>query len=1099
MVFAYLILVFLIFAEDCIQMSAVKRQSPFVGLRSAPSPGWGSPQPTAVAKALWPVEVPTVILNVMSRLSERGAPLAGLADVKKLQLLDSAEIDKLLQLVKSGHAAIVQAYRATLLDRSAHALALRLAALVQVSPTVHAIGPSFSPAPAYPRSLATAETPPSFAAYHSAFLPGTPPPPPGIATPYSSARSVVTPSHPAFHAPPLPASPASRTPQAQQLVAVSPPSGQSTATADATQDMWNFINRLHQRGDVSARVVQLCRPLLIQGAPRAAAAWQQLVQSVATAEAAMLTQLEASPRSAWGDAQQLRAMRRLQEHKSAAENTFLWAIADMLVAEQGERILSEFSHKALGLESPYGAPPLQTAQGGALRMPVPTPLGSPDSAASQDEDWVGGASRRSHGGGHAPPAASAPTSTHASSKSSTSDSAWLGQVNTPPYMQNGTFVSPSSSGGAGVAMPPPADAAARMQHASEEFPHTALAGVYQNIAAMGMLPPSHLRLLSDLIRRRDARLAAVYLAWEDREGEEDGELMPLLHEVCSLVEHSAHAPSAQHLDGMVSSTADAPMGVQQSPAFAGRGGSYQAHPKSWGAQAAQAGAAQRGSSVASDDFEVVETLSGGEMEEGESNVPPPHPDSFAHDMGADFVDTSYTSLSQNDGADQNGGGSSTHAGGLEDEFGLDMAKLGKQHAELVGQLRSTGRISGSDATALRHMWADGEPRVRAAWVVAAHTGDASDLTQTLLTILEQEIASASATPEHVLHVVNGMADLKRISARQAEVLRSIVHLAGRGDSLPSESGGGDAPQQGGSSGGGSSSMPQRNNSNGSSGSGAFPFASRGRTSSFYVHTSEAQEALHTITQALAGGSRGAAGEGTDSLQGVLTAVAEDWMAATSASTPRSTNSGGGSGPKGSRAGTDLSEASTGTATRNVDTIPEASHADKDGIAGSQREPLNVDTSPKPEGGAGGYHSAAAHRGFSQESDMPWVEEDSEGGGDTPEALRSLEACAAGEGDPRAGSREWVLIRVARLVKSGELNDAQASVLAQLANGNDARLWGALEAYKALCAPEAADGDGPSASQGGAGGMCSPDGDLDDTLVRLAVITLKQQEAPNTAA
>ena len=994
-------------------------------LPNAASPAWGSPAASSIAEALWPVHVPKVVVNVLERLAQRGAPVAGLREVKKLRLLDSAEIESLLQLVQSGHPAIVQAYRATLLDRSPHSLALRLAALVQVSPTPHAIAGSVSPGgvPA-PRYAAPAATPPSTSAYHHAFLPGTPPPPPGIAAPYSGARSIATPSQLGYAAPPLPASPAYHTPQ-QQLVAVSPPSGQSIAMANAAQDMWRFISKLQQRGDISQRGLSLCHPL-VQAEPRVAAAWQQLVQAVSAAESALLAQLEQSPRSAWGDAQQVRAMRRLQEHKADAENTFLWSLADTLVATHGEIVLDEFSHKALGLDGPYGAPPLPANRGGVIsahsQMPVPTPLGSPDSGASHDEDWMGASvTGQGYGGG----AQRHPTSTRASN-SSTGDSSWLQQVKTPPYMQAGShFVSPSGSGG-GASMPPPADEADRMHSAAGAFPHAPLAGVLHNVAAMSMPTQQQVGHFSEMLQASDPRLARAYADWEATEGD----VMLLLRDLCSVVRQ---AMQEQHgsgtFDGVAASTPDGPVEGY-------RGGA----PRQTGMQHPAA-------APGFEHFEVVETLSGGEVAEGESDYPPPHPHgAYAAEFGAEYVDTSYASLGQND--DSSGAAREHGVRGAPPD--TDAAHLGRQHAELVGRLRSAGRISGSDATALRHMWAEGEPRVRAAWLVAAQTGDSDDLTQTLLTILEQELASASATPEHVLHVVDGMADLKRISARQAEVLRSIVHLASRGDSINSDAEGGE--------GGVSPTVmgPQRSISAPSG--GVFSFAPRARTSSFYVHTSEAQEALHTITQALASGSKGAAGEGGGSLQGVLVAVADEWISASAASTPRSSNSAAGTAvAKGSRALSDLSEASTGTATRNTDTVVRSAHFDE----------LNVDTSPRPEHGTG---AAAAVRGFSRESDLPWIEES--GGGATPEALRELEACAAGEGDPRAGSREWLLIRIARLVKSGEVNDAQASVLTQLINGNDPRLWGALEAYKALCAPGADEGGGIGAVAR-ARGACAP--------------------------
>ena len=125
---------------------------------------------------------------------------------------------------------------------------------------------------------------------------------------------------------------------------------------------------------------------------------------------------------------------------------------------------------------------------------------------------------------------------------------------------------------------------------------------------------------------------------------------------------------------------------------------------------------------------------------------------------------------------------------------------------------------------------------------------------------------------------------------------------------------------------------------------------------------------------------------------------------------------------------------------------------------------------------------------------------------TPSHAEAVDTVVHEGGDALAAPREWLLMRTTELVNRGEVNDAQATVLAQLIHADDDRVWAALETYRFLCETLLNPPDHSASAFGAAGttagsnvhGLLSPETDLNDTLTRLASLELTRSEAANEA-
>lgn len=101
-------------------------------------------------------------------------------------------------------------------------------------------------------------------------------------------------------------------------------------------------------------------------------------------------------------------------------------------------------------------------------------------------------------------------------------------------------------------------------------------------------------------------------------------------------------------------------------------------------------------------------------------------------------------------------------------------ELNIQHNDLVEKMRCEGTISGSDSTILRHLWADGDPMVKAAWQEFSKSHDIQMLQSNLLALLEREKMQLVESHEHAIHVVEGLRALECLTDEEADILKRLV-------------------------------------------------------------------------------------------------------------------------------------------------------------------------------------------------------------------------------------------------------------------------------------------------------------------------------------
>ena len=677
---------------------------------------------------MFPVQLHPAVAQVVQHLAAMRCPLVGYAEVAALRILSQGELQALCHMVQAGDKGVVNAYRATLMDRSSKSLALRLASLVHVARRTGSLGGVGVPAvtgSAWDDVVvghgrpSTAAPPGYWVPVPPSSLPGTPPPPPGM-SPTGSAGGGGVP--PLKGAPPPPGpgavptaaalrrdSPGIRYPSggAWGGVSAAPPAAGTPPSASPhmvvgggeAASLSRFLSRLHGRGDLDDAVFDAGRALVAANHAGILAAWRLLLQRVNDAETRLLEELDSLPAT-----HHARAVADLKSHKASAEGDFRQVLQRLAEAQWGRGGVAPHHH------APHSSPP--TAHSGLDWMQRQSPASSD---RGEEEDWLRG------GAGD--------TGAHPPQEGDASGAAWFSNLRTPP----GVVGSAPSAGGApapwegvgrgveggsstllstastaaSVPVPAPPDAAHRIRTGEAAFPARAVHAIIQAHAAH--LPGDAAPLLRAAAARQDPRLGQLCSAFEA--SEDEGALQA---DLAAFVRAEAAAQRA--------SVQVAELMPQDGPTSGGE--------------------------------EEEEEEEGGDAAAGD--VLPP---------SSGGVDEPQRPVA---------------AGSLRralEEVPFDEETVAAQHSELVSALHESGRLRGSGVTTLRRMWAEGHPTVRGAWRAALAGGGLRDLEESLLMLVARDRQEASSTPDHIAQVLRGLQGMGSLTAQQTSTLLGLMASA----------------------------------------------------------------------------------------------------------------------------------------------------------------------------------------------------------------------------------------------------------------------------------------------------------------------------------